>query len=620
MSYSYQQLQPVLVVDPVNKVQEVPAYAVLESGSKISWKTYTTNSVSSSSIIFSAPPPSSNIIVDRMQVVQIPVRLTFTGVLTSNTGGYSPTGTLLNAGLDAPREFPISSSLETLQVGLNNDSISINMSDVIHPIVRYNIGPCLRSKEYSTTPCYPDQSSNYSDLGGTARNPLGNYASAQADEITPRGGFPFTVVSNAPVVSSTGGTAATAVVDMVLQEPLFLSPFYWGASRGDSRGFFNINAMDFTFNFLAGAGFKMWSHSDAPFASSGSAEAHSNITSIAVQFNSFTSPAFSYAESVPLLAFKYYTPNVLMPLSQTIPYSYSYFEVQRYPTDIGAVAYVSDATQGGTYQTNNIQLNQIPRRFYILARPSNSVLNTDCTVTDTYLAIQNISIQFANQNTLMSTASQRQLYMMNVKNHSEQSWNEWGGLGLYNSAFPGTTGSAKYCGGAGQLCVEFGTDIQLDPDSAPGLGGQYQLQVQVQLANKNVSGAWDDLPMTLWLIVVNEGSFTITSQSSAQHQLAPLSKMDILDAKKQPGLNYRSLQSVNGGDFLSSLGNFASKVNDFLSKSKAISTIGSLIPHPIAQTIAQGARAIGYGEGGCEEGGAVIVVGGRRMLKSRSRR
>lgn len=615
MSFSYQKLNPIKVVDPILQVDRINDYAVLESGSKVSWKAYTSNSISQSSIQFSCPPPSANIIVDRCQRITLPVRLTFTGIIQTNTGTFTPSVTLLNAGKDAPRAFPFSSGLDTLQVSINNDSVSINMSDIVHAFTRYNIGTDVRSKDYSMTPNYPDQSSNYSDLDGTSRNPLGAYGNGFCDDIVPRGGFPFNIVSNAPVAATTGGAAATAVCDILIHENMFLSPFFWGLARNDNQGFYNVNAMDFNLTFLSQCGMRMWAHSDAPVATSGAAEVTSTITAISVQFNGFSSPAFSYSTSQPQMLFKYYSPNLLMPLSPSIPYSYPYSELTRFPTDIGTLAYSAGAQY---FQSNNIQLNQIPRRMYIFARPANSVLQSRCDITDTFLAISNVSIQFANQNTVLSTATQAQLYDINTKNHSEQSWNEWSGQLVYNSAFTGTAGTDRFCGGAGPLCLEFGTDIQLESNEAPGLAGQYQIQVQAQLANMNAGGQWDALAMTLYLVFVNEGVFTITGTASAQHQLGVLSKMDILDAQSQPGLNYRTIQSYNGGDFWNTLANFGSKVNDFLKETKLISKVGSLIPHPVAQGISKGAEAFGYGHGGVAIGG--VAIGGRRSGKKSPRR
>jgi len=289
MSLSYQALIPTLVEDPITQINAVDRYAVLSGGNKVSWKAYNSTNIASASISFSCPPPSGGVIVNRYVKCTLPIRLSFTGNVTTSNNAFQPATSLLNAGLDAPRAFPMSGSLESLQVGLNNTSVSIPMSDVIHALLRYNMS------------C---------DLVGTNRNPLGNFASTPDCDSIQRGGFPFTIVSNATVVPVTGGTVATAVVDMVVTEPLFLSPFYWGCSAGNMQGFFNMTSMDFTLSFLANAGFRMWSHCPL-VATSGAIVVNSNITGIAVQFGQFTSPAFSYRDNQPQMLFEYMSPNLL---------------------------------------------------------------------------------------------------------------------------------------------------------------------------------------------------------------------------------------------------------------------------------------------------------------------
>ncbi len=64
MSNSYVPLKPVLVTDPVLDVDAVKSYACLQGGSHVSYKPYTSTSISNSSIQFSCPPPSAGVVVD----------------------------------------------------------------------------------------------------------------------------------------------------------------------------------------------------------------------------------------------------------------------------------------------------------------------------------------------------------------------------------------------------------------------------------------------------------------------------------------------------------------------------------------------------------------------------
>lgn len=64
MSLSYNPLNPVLVRDPITDVGTTKDYAILKGGNQVSWKRYTTTSISQSAITFSTPPPSGNVFVD----------------------------------------------------------------------------------------------------------------------------------------------------------------------------------------------------------------------------------------------------------------------------------------------------------------------------------------------------------------------------------------------------------------------------------------------------------------------------------------------------------------------------------------------------------------------------
>ncbi len=245
MSLSYQALKPVCVRDPRTNITTEREYAVLKSGSQSTWKQYSTTAISNTSLQFSVPPPSGNIITDRKVLLAVPVRLTMTG--TSTAIGQS----LLRSGFDAPRAYGLSSSIETMQATINGQSVSINLADIIQPLLRFNTDEKLKTQDYSFTPTYMDQSQSYADLVGTNRNPLAGYDDGGDGSVMPRGGFPFVVVSNP--VSVGIGQALTAVVDVFFCEYVYLSPFYWG--RGYTEcGFYNMTTMDFNITFLSQAG------------------------------------------------------------------------------------------------------------------------------------------------------------------------------------------------------------------------------------------------------------------------------------------------------------------------------------------------------------------------------
>lgn len=616
MSQNIIPLQPILVQDPITEVVDVTKYAVLESGNQITWKNYTSSSVSNSSVQFTCTPPSGSTIIDRNALLSMPVRLTLTGLVKTTDLAFVPPTSLIHSEKDCPTAFPLSSSMDTLLAKINGTSFSIPMADVINPLLHFNTSSELRNKEYSMTPTMNDSSFNFNDLYGTNRNPQGCYGNSIKGSELPRGAFPFTIISNAPVIPSILGTPATAVIDFFVTEPLFLSPFYFGCADDNAQGFYNVSGMDFNLTFLSQAAAAMWSHNPNA-SSSGIINVTTEITAGQHQFQGFATP-FSYQNQLLCqMFFKNITPNPLAPqrIGPNIPVTYPYFEVNRYSQEIGMIA---SASSGTTQQTQNLQLNTIPRRVLVFARPSNSAAQSRFDLTKTYLAIKSVSVQWANSPTVLSGASQQQLYQIAVKNGCDLSWSEWTGLGVYNSAFPTDALSKKYGGVGSLLMLELGTDINLQPNEAPGISGYFNLQMSVTLENMNKSGEWDNVPMALYIIAISEGTTTIGGIGSMFSQLGVLTKNDVLDAQSQPGINYRQLQTMSGGNFLTTLGNIGSKINEFMSKTKLLSTLSALamnIPDARVKGVATGVNAfantIGWGEGGVaisnsKRGGAVL--------------
>lgn len=588
MSLSFQPIVPVCVRDPRTMVEKMRTYAVLKSGSQTTWKQWTTTSISASSLQFSTPPPSGSIIVDRKIYLYLPVRLTFTGV--------PPVGqTLIQINRDAPRAFPVNSSIDTFSATINNQSVSINIADIVHALMRFNTCNDLKNGDYSMTPSYQDQSQNYNDLFGTIRSPLQNYGDANDGSQTPRGAWPYVVIANPVSV----GVSVTAVIDVAFCEPIILPPFYFGERNG--CGFYNVNTMDFNITMLAQAANRMWSHDD---------QAGTNvITSASFVFGGLTNgPANSSFPqnqgNQPMLLIQYITPQETQVIPNNIPITYPYFDVLRFPTDLN----VSTTNAPTTYNSNNIQLNSIPRRLYIFIRERNSDLFSNPSHTDTFFQINSLSIQFKNKNGLLASASMSQLYEMSVKNHCYLTWEQWSGGpvqkpgGIYTSVI-GTIGSV--------ICIEFATDIGLESLEAPGILSQSQLQVQVTASN--VSG--HTINPTLYIVPILEGTFTIQGLGQASTNIGVLTPNNVLDCQQMDSVSYNDVQNVVGGDFWSGLKDFGAKLwpyikkaHDFIKEHQLVSKGLSLIPHPAGKVASTVASTLGYGEG---EGGRYHAMRGR---------
>lgn len=600
--------QPVCMVrDPRTVLDNQRIYSVLKGGKQVTYQIFNSTSISQSQVTFTCNPSSGSTVVDRKLYCTFPIRVTMTGPGTNTTN-------LLQTGSDAPRFFPILGSLENLKVTLNNIAVSMEMADVIHPLLRYHTNSMLKEADFSGTPSCPDQSQNYSDLFLDNRNPLGFYGDSTDEAVMGRGGYPFNILVN---------TRTLAIVDIQVTEPIILSPWYWG--HYNDSGFYNVSTMQFNFNFLNGAGNRMWSHDNSTGTNV--------ISNISYQFNNFNTiiggnpVPFTYSANVPYLQFVYITPDELQPLGPMKSITYDYFNVQNFETDVSGIDY-NDALTPTTYTSNNIQLSSIPRRMYIYVRPRNNLLYSSPNLTDTYFGISSVSILFNNNQGILSGSSQYQLYELSLKNGCNMSWEQWSGIPTYSATgFPAGDGpfalsvnKIASCGSV--LCLEWGSDIQLMNDlDAPGKQGASNLQVTVNVYNPDPTGNHDGLDLSLNVTIVEEGTFSVPKLGFSTTQIGVISSQDILDSQQNPFINYKDLQHVNGGsgDFLSGLKRLGQDIYSGLHNtrvvSKGLKSLGA-IPNPYAQVAssvgAPIAESLGLGFGG----GRRVS---KRSLKSRLR-
>lgn len=512
MSLAINKLETVRINEPLVNINEKLYWGILKGGVRSSYKVLSSTTFDNSSATWSAPPPNPNTFVDRRVFLKVPVTISFTGTATS--------GNLLQAGYDAFRDHPLASVMNTVDMTLNNQSFSANISDYIKALRMYHDG-CkkLNIRELSMTPSYPDQSQDYADLVGYTRNPLGTFGDSLSNSEIPRGSFPV-VVNN---------TSSTATVSANITEELFLSPLIFGNSK-EQPGFIHLQTFQLTINWSTSLSY-MWSHASNP-----------NVTISTV----------SVSLGQPQLLFRYVTPLS----TQIIPrhVEYDFIEIQRYPTTGTALASGASAT----ISSSNIQLNTIPRMIYIFARKQNSDLSY--TDTDSFMAINSISLQWENQSGLFAECNQELLYNIARKNGVNRSYIEWigGDFPLYNLA-----GSIKGIGSV--LALELGTDIGLKELEAPGMIGTYQLQMNVNITNPHPT---DTITPTLYVVVSNEGLLTF-EDNSAIRQIGIISQSDVLNAKEMMGIDYNDLTYMSGAgnifhDFKRILTNIVSKVKPFI--------------------------------------------------------
>lgn len=584
MSLSFQPIRPVCVIDPLVNVEKERTYAVLKSGSQVTYKYFNTTSISNTSLQFTCPPPSAGVFTSRKQHLYIPFKLVFTGI--------PPVGqSIIMPNRDAPRAFPISSIIDTLSVVINNQQVSVNIADIIQALAHYNTDEDCKNLDYSTFPSYQDQSQLYGDLFLSNRSPLATFGSSQDGSQISRGGWPNMVIISNPV-QTVPGTLLTSEVDIAFAEPLFLSPFYFG--KGEGCGFYNVTSFDYNVTFIGQVANRLWSHDD-----NGGTNV---ISSIAVTVGGLSGGPSSFTGqggNMPTLLFKYVTPLQTQIIPTNAPITYPYFDILRFPSDQATFA----PGASGTIQSNNIQLSSIPRALYVFVRQRNQDLYSSSTNTDTFFNISNINMQFLAQNGLLASQSPHQLYLMCVKNGLKMGWQQT--QSVYSNDFSHKVGAI-----GSVLKIEMCTDIGMaNPLMTAGI--LQQLMIQIQMTVTNLSS--NPITPTMYIVAVMEGTFTIQGISQASTNIGVLTPQDIMDCQNQPHATLQDVEDVNGGDFWSGLKNFGSKLFNFVKDNQLLSKGLSLIPHPAAQIGSRVANAFGAGDGG-------VLLGGRHLARHHLRR
>lgn len=619
-------LECVAVRDPRVVLNNKRYFSVMNNGADIRIRNWPATNVSNSVINFITPPSSADIITDRAISITVPFNLQITALVQP---GYS----VLQPNCDAPHKFPFHSVLNNCVLSLNNSDFTVQTAETFHPLNRYNCDEEVIAEDNSSCPSYDDQTQNFYDLYGENRNPLAA-AGNSASSITPRGGFPFTVVTN-PTNNTDAAALFTASVDCITTEYIQLSPLSWNKLRAHTSGLYNLTTLNWSFNLLNYPQ-RMWSHMDVPVGGpSPNWTPQSSITGMSLNLVNLVN--FSYNVTVPTLNITSFSPTPALGLGPNSSITWDYYSVVNFPKDQGtSIAY----GQSSLLKTDNIQLSGVPRHIYLYVRPPLSTYYSSYNSTESYYAIDAINITFGNRSGILSESSNIQLWEMSRQNGCNIEYGDFVGLKKYTVGGSTFNNVTSYCGVGAILKLELGTQIPLPEGVSPGSEGQYTIQVNVLARNINPRTQAYDVNLnpypipnpltTLNLTIVYEGCITIPSAGVIYPQLNVLTKDDVLRAAENGVISYDQVREVNGGMSVKSVKEAALAANDFLRKTRLLSNAAkaaSYIPAPIpgfqtgARIASDALHAVGYGDGMRHKmrhhrGGDVVggdVVGGRMM-------
>jgi hypothetical protein len=597
--------QKVLVRDERLNCKDAIKYAVQKSGQNITVAEFNAISQNVNSHTYNITVPSETTIIDRRVIwestvivrVDVPIAAQ-TSALVAGMAVGDPVCQLGLAGALGP--FPLHSACLTQQFTINNNSVSINMNDVLPAILRFNDKRELM-RYNGMCPNMFDIYGKYQDAVGANNNPLGNYTTNSLDnDLYARGSFNDVQVSGTNNFdAAVGATQIVAVPTLVnpavavlsyfikytVREPLLASPFMFAKNANSGQGFYGIQNLNITFNLSTSNVSRIW-RSGLPLDNNEVAPTTTSVQSYTgskLIFN-FLTPKPSDMLSARNVVPYYEMPRYLSTSTASIPYA------TRVNTTAASSSIIVPATTRLTFTTT--QLNQIPDKLLIFVRKSKaSQLIAD---TDSALAITGCSFNFNNQSGILASATQDQLYRFSVEAGSNQSWEEF--RGFANVANAATGGGKQIATSGSYLFLDMGRHLQITEDyySSGSLGNfnlQFTLNVENYIPAPLASAV--AMPIEMVLITLNSGLFVCEKGQSATYT-GILTKDDVLSASSQQPHSNSDVERMVGGGLLDSLGSFASAVAPMLLKQGA-----QLLPPEIKRAVC--GSGIGRGRRGVDD-------------------
>lgn len=426
--------------DPVCAVSNLDKryFGVVDGPAYVNYQRYIASQVSNSSVSILSIPSSEQTIIDPKIYASVSYQLTFAG--TSVAGNLIQLGTT-----DAPRAFPLSQSTSTLAATLNGQTISMNISQIFDPFMRYEHNYKEITDCEGMTPAYLDQCQAYSDLFGTNRNPLALFGDNTFADA--RGGF-----SGVKIISN---TPTAAVIELTIYEKIYLPLFH-----GNKHGLINVSNLNWQWTFRSPLANFIWSHD---------AVNGNNITSAVCNITAMS------------LYYRQCTPKVLSSIPKACIYPY-------YSVIPAITSYTAPVAPGASVQLSMQALNlqAIPKMVYIYARQQDS--EQTYLTPNAYFRIDNVNVTYMNASGLLASAPTQELFRIAHKNGFNGSWDQWN----------------KYSGSV--LCLKFGEDIGLSSLYSPSQLVSNQLSMVVSLTNLS---AVTFSVVNLFVQVVYEGTATI---------------------------------------------------------------------------------------------------------------
>ena len=239
----------ILVKDDRLEVVDNIKYAVIKGGQNVTAARFAAITATSSQVVFNIQVPSEQTLIDRRVMLEadivFQVRSTaYTGtaagvslldrVAPPNGCGYGQYAAL------AP--YPLHQAMTVASATINNNTVSVNIRDVLPAIQRL-----LDERELSSyngmTPNFTDPYYSYTSGIQSLNNPnAGQYTSADQD-FNSRGSMYLKDYNYAAA-----GVIATETFTFHISEPLMISPFIYSNPKCNNQAFYGIQNMNVVLN------------------------------------------------------------------------------------------------------------------------------------------------------------------------------------------------------------------------------------------------------------------------------------------------------------------------------------------------------------------------------------
>ena len=455
---------------------------VVKGCKEISVQRITADSSGQTSCSFSWQPPSQNTIMDRRIEIEVPFIITKTDTTAAggtfadsgnesagtsdtlqNIGfpkslsrssslavavGPAPTANENNSGYAnilsnnfAPRQFPIASIIETIDMTINGTHFTASLNQYLHALMTYTT-PEYREKVFGGNAYHHPDKSDYDISIGLNDNPLNKIGEGGRHGETPRGaGFnnAFRITTGAHTDNQLSGT---------ITEPLFLSPLMMEFGHGMT----NVNDVSITIN---------WSNDKNRIMSLiATNDVLFRLVPRAALSDLLATNITTTIDGNPNLVCRYYQAqdDIKIPNEIVLPYKQPKIVLQ------AAVSIAGNATQ--TFTGNNIRLNQVPESVYLYAKRKRS--DETVLTSDTYAPLTGVRVSWKNKTGVLSGFRFQELLQASQENGCDVSSAE-----AYRGGF---------------VCkLVFGKDIPLDDNESGGTRGDYNWQVECDFQNHSTT-------------------------------------------------------------------------------------------------------------------------------------